>query len=75
MIEVTENKIKVKGNHVSILEDFLALVHALYEHFCEEEGMSKEVFLQMFTEAVKISVEESYNNNDEVEVEKSDYLS
>ena len=76
MIEVTENKVKIKGSHVGVLEDFLALVHALYEHFCEEEDMPKEVFLQMFTEAVKISVEEPYDSNDdEVEVEKSDYLS
>lgn len=76
MIEVTENKIKIRGTHVDILEDFLALVHTLYERFCEEEDMPKEVFLQTFTEAVRVSVEEPYDSeDDEVEVEKSDYLS
>lgn len=76
MVEITENKIKIRGTHVDILEDFLALVHALYERFCEEEDMPKEVFLQTFTEAVRVSVEEPYDSeDDEVEVEKSDYLS
>lgn len=76
MVEITENKIKIRGTHVDILEDFLALVHVLYERFCEEEDMPKEVFLQTFTEAVRVSVEEPYDSNDdEVEVEKSDYLS
>ena len=76
MIEITESKVRIKGTHTDILEDFLALVHVLYERFCEEEDMPKEIFLQMFTEAVRISVEEPYDsNNDEVEVEKSDYLS
>ena len=76
MIEITNEKVKIQGNHVDILEDFLALIHALYERFCEEEEMPKEIFLQMFTEAVRISVEEPYDGeDDEVEVEKSDYLS
>ena len=80
MIEITDSKVKIKGTHVDILEDFLALVHVLYERFCEEEDMPKEIFLQMFTEAVRVSVEEPYDSNDEdgeeeIEVEKSDYLS
>ena len=76
MIEITDSKVKIQGSHTGILEDFLALVHVLYERFCEEEDMPKEIFLQMFTEAVRISVEEPYDGeDDEVEVEKSDYLS
>ena len=80
MVEITEDRVKIQGDKVSILADYMAFISALFERFCVEEEMPEDVFKELFTMAVEVAVDDAAehvgeNEDEEVEVEHSDYLS
>lgn len=76
MIEVTDDKVKIKGKNKEILGDYVSLMVILCEKMCLEEGMEAGLFEELFTSALAIAMDEVLEGKSEsYAVEESEYLS
>lgn len=76
MIEVTDDKVKIKGKNKEILGDYVTLMIILCEKMCLEEGMKVALFEELFASALSIAIDAALEDKgDAYAVEESEYLS